>query len=104
MNKIRMAVLGIGIKCTSKSQKQNINYELISFCGNPDGTPTPYDDVYVCIDKKDVDAIKNFINKSLKEVEYMGPKDQNISLYTIDYQENEDFYDEIYSEDNPLYD
>ena len=35
---------------------------------------------------------------------YMGPKDQNISLYTIDYHENEDFYDEIYSEDNPLYD
>lgn len=88
----------------SRKDLQNINYELISFCGNPDGTPTPYDDVYVCIDKKDVDAIKNFINKSLKEFEYMGPKDQNISIYTIDYQENEDFYDEIYSEDNPLYD
>lgn len=88
----------------SRKDLQNINYELISFCGNPDGTPTPYDDVYVCIDKKDVDAIKGFINKSLKEFEYMGPKDQNISLYTIDYQENEDFYDEIYSEDNPLYD
>lgn len=88
----------------SRKDLSNVNVELISFCGNSDGTPTSYDDVYACIDKKDINVAKKYIKKSLPEVEYKGPKNQNISLYTIDYQENEDFYDEICSEDNPLYD